>query len=120
MIDPNKDHTEAMTTTKTLWEDVEAHIDNTILIAWDGCHKIYMALDEYEADFFRSGYPYIVEDTSEAMLATLMDWYNASCGLKFVSGCRTPNADDPNSGFLSLIEQFDERDPDMAIDEDGI
>lgn len=119
VIGTNKAHTEVMTTTNTLWEDVEAHIDNTILIAWDGCHKIYMALDPHEADYFRSGYPYIVEDTSEAMLATLMDWYNASCGLKFVSGVRY-NPDNPNDGFISLIEQFDERDPDMAIDEEEI
>jgi hypothetical protein len=119
VIGTNKVHTEVMTTTNTLWEDVEAHIDNTILIAWDGCHKIYMALDQHEADYFRSGYPYIVEDTSEAMLATLMDWYNASCGLKFVSGVRY-NPDNPNDGFISLIEQFDERDPDMAIDEEEI
>jgi hypothetical protein len=102
-----------------LWSDVEAHIDEAILIAWDGCHKIYLALDQREANWFRSSYPYIVEDTSEAMLATLMDWYDNSCGLKFVSGVRY-NADDPNAGFISLIEQFDQRDPDMEIDEEGI
>lgn len=102
-----------------LWGDVEAHIDDTILIAWDGCHKIYMALDHREAGWFRANYPYIVEDTSEAMLATLMDWYDNSCGLKFVSGVRY-NPDNPNDGFVSLIEQFDDRDPDMEIDEEGI
>ena len=108
-----------MTTTTNLWADVEAHIDEAILIAWDGCHKIYLALDEVEADFFRSGYPHIVQDNSEAMLATVMDWYDASCGLKFVSGVRY-NAEDPNAGFISLIEQFDDRDPDMQIDEEEI
>ena len=97
-----------------LWSDVEDHLDDAILIAWDGCHKIYLALDQTEADWFRSSYPYIVEDTYEAMLATLMDWYNASCGLKFVSGVRH-NADDPNAGFIDLIEQFDARDPDMIV-----
>ena len=103
--------------TDTLWADVEAHMDEAILVAWDGCHKIYLALDKTEAEWFRSSYPYIVEDTSEAMLATVMDWYNASCGLKFVSGVRH-NADDPNAGFISLIEQFDPRDPDMETDDE--
>jgi hypothetical protein len=114
----NKPQTEVMNTS-TLWSDVQDHIEDTILIAWDGCHKIYMALDDHEAAYFRSGYPYIVEDSAEAMLATLMDWYDASCGLKFVSGVRY-NAEDPNAGFISLIEQFDDRDPDMQIDEEEI
>ena len=104
-------------TTTELWDDVLDHLLDTHLIAWDGCHKIYMALDHREADWFRANYPYIVEDTSEAMLATLMDWYNDSCGLKFVSGVRH-NPDDPNAGFISLIEQFDPRDPDMEIDDE--
>lgn len=96
-----------------LWSDVEANIGEAILIAWDGCHKIYLALDQQEADWFRSSYPYIVEDTDEVMLATLINWYDQSCGLRFVSGVRH-NPDNPNEGFVRLIEQFDERDPEIA------
>ena len=95
-----------------LWSDVEDHIDNTILVAWDGCHKIYLALDQQEAKWFREGYPYIVQDEPEAMLASVMAWYESSCSLKFVSGVRS-NPDDPNAGFVHLIEQFDERNPEF-------
>lgn len=102
-------------TTTELWDDVLDHLLDTHLIAWDGCHKIYMALDEEEAEWFRDNYEHIVEDTAEVMLDTLKKWYDESCFLKFVSGVRH-NAEDPNAGFVNLIEQFDPRDPDMESD----
>lgn len=107
-----------MKTTDThLWSDVADTIDEAILVAWDGCHKIYLALDEPEAEFFRTNYPHIVEDTPTVMFTTVVDWYDRSCGLRFVSGVRY-NPDDPNAGFSQLITQFDLRDPEYDFDED--
>ena len=90
--------------TPEVLEPVENYIDEAILVAFDGCHKIYLALDEIEAKFFRDEYPHVVENTSDTMLATVVRWYGESCGLKFVQGVRH-NAANPNAGFTSIVDQ---------------
>jgi hypothetical protein len=90
---------------------VAKEIVNAHLVATDGCHKIYLAMDEEEAEWFRENYEYVVEDTAEVMLTTVMEWFENSCSLRFVSAVRH-NADDPNAGFTHLIEQG-------TVDEDG-
>jgi hypothetical protein len=45
--------------TKTLdelFEPVADAVENAILVAFDGCHKIYVAMDEEQADWFRRNY----------------------------------------------------------------
>ncbi len=90
------------------WAAVEEHVQDAVLIAFDECHKIYLAMDETEAQFFRENYqPAIVERANsypEAMLETLQEWYDASCGLKFIQAVWN-NQEDPNAGFVSLIGQ---------------
>lgn len=101
------------------WEEVEEALPNAKLIAWDECHKIYLALDETEAKWFReSGYTTFSGDT-DTMLGKLHDWFDESCGLRFINGV-THNATDPNAGFSQLIAQFelDEWDDDEVEDED--
>jgi len=95
-----------------LWADVRKNINSTLLIAWDECHKIYMALDQHEADWFKENYPKTFTGTADEMLATLHSWYISSCPLRLVSTVRH-NATDPNSGYETMIAQFDERDPAM-------
>lgn len=105
-------------TTKTLDElfaPVENALEDAILIAFDGCHKMYVALDEEQADWFRQNYNGVHCDdrtftgTPEEMLTTLKGWWDDSCGLKFISAVATNHAD-PNAGFVSLIGQFDWQD----------
>lgn len=91
-------------------------IGNAHLVAYDGCHKIYLAMDEIEADWFRENYEFIVEATPDEMLAAVADWWDASCGLRFVSAV-THNEENPNDGFVSLISQFADIDIDIDIDE---
>lgn len=86
------------------WTDVELHAQTAHLIAWDTCHKIYLAMDEYEANWFRGNYDTIVEGPAPVLMATLRDWYKNSCGLKFIQAV-SHNAEDPNEGFVSLIPQ---------------
>jgi hypothetical protein len=45
------------------------------------------------------------------MLATLQEWYEDSCGLRFIDAVST-NHENPNAGFETLIGQgdFDEDD----------
>ncbi len=91
-----------------LFDKVRDAIVHAELIAWDGCHKIYLALDTEQGEWFRENeYEYTVEGTAEEMLTTLGEWYEDSCGLRFISGVTT-NHDDPNAGFTDLISQFED------------
>lgn len=86
---------------------VAQEILNAHLVAYDGCHKIYLAMDEEEAEDFRANYPHVVEGTAEEMLLAVIGWYEKSCGLRFVSAVTT-NHEDPNAGYKTLISQFAE------------
>ena len=35
------------------WNDVEVAMEYAHLVAFDGCHKIYLAMDEEQAEWFR-------------------------------------------------------------------
>lgn len=105
-----------MTTMEDYWERVEDALDDARLIAWDECHKIYLALDDTEADWFRANYDRVVAGTYADLLTTLHNWYDESCWLKFISGVRH-NAVDPNAGFVTLIPQGAEE-GDWEDDED--
>ena len=37
------------TTTHTRWDDVATAVEEAVSIAWDGCHKIYVLMDEGRA-----------------------------------------------------------------------
>jgi hypothetical protein len=86
-------------------------------IAWDTCHKIYILMDdeqvakmrEYEYDPL-----YTTKDmTPDVMFNTVQDWYDTSCGLRFIQAVTT-NHEDPNAGYESIIEQFfDEKEEDQ-------
>jgi hypothetical protein len=91
---------------------IDALWDSARLIAWDGCHKMYVAMDDAEAAWFRDNYPEVVEnDDPEVLAATLVEWWNASCALRFISGV-SHNAENPNAGFTDLIPQGAEWDDD--------
>jgi hypothetical protein len=92
-------------------ELVKERVSEAKAIAWDTCHKIYVLMDDEQVELMREyGYdPLITKDqmTSEEMLATLEEWYEDSCSLRFINAVNT-NHIDPNKGFESLIEQFEE------------
>ena len=98
-----------------LFDKVEEYIVNAELVAFDGCHKIYLAMDEIEAEWFRNNYNGVhcddrtFEGTAEQMLMTVLDWWENSCFLRFISAVYH-NEDDPNAGFVSLIGQFEDED----------
>lgn len=82
-------------------------LENAVSISWDGCHKIYITLDE--ASHQRQidwGYePEPVTDKEEA-LATLFSWFDVSCGLRFIDAVSS------DAGFDDVIAQFDYDDED--------
>lgn len=87
------------------WDDVEDAVQDAHLIAWDTCHKIYVALDEYEANWFRERDDYAkAEGTPDELLATLRRWYDQSCPLRFINSVVRVESD-PNEGFTALIPQ---------------
>ena len=94
--------------TKTMenyWDDVEDAAQEAILIAWDTCHKIYLAMDAEQAEWFRENYaPDIYEGTPDEMVKKLHEWFDQSCGLRFINAVETNHAD-PNAGYTALIPQ---------------
>jgi len=107
-----------MTTIDTsLFDKVEEYIHDAHLIAWDECHKIYLAMDDTEAEWFRNSTYTVVEDTPEVMLATVIRWFEESCFLRFVSAV-SHNETDPNEGFTSIIEQFEAEEDEYEEDEE--
>jgi hypothetical protein len=89
-------------------ELVKERVSEAKAIAWDTCHKIYVLMDDEQVELMREyGYdPLITKDqmTPEEMLATLEEWYEDSCSLRFINAVNT-NHIDPNKGFESLIDQ---------------
>lgn len=91
-----------------VWNKVGETLEDAKGIAFDGCHKIYVLMDDEQMSEMKLiGYDPLLsaEDyTASEMLETVKDWYEDSCGLRFVQAIHT-NHDDPNAGFVSLIEQ---------------
>lgn len=87
-------------------------------IAWDTCHKIYILLDDEQVRLMRSyGYDPIItsDEMSPAEMAAKIDeWYEESCGLRFVNSVETkPN---PNDGFETIIGQFEDEEEDESAE----
>lgn len=97
-----------METMTQYWNDVEQATKSAKLIAWDTCHKIYLAMDSGQEKWFRENYgDDIFVGTPDEMLKTLRNWWDNSCWLRFISAVET-NDTDPNDGFTHLIPQFAE------------
>lgn len=91
-------------------DDILATLTDAVGIAWDGCHKIYILMDETEYKLWEEyGYdPLIRVDSPDQALVTLQDWWEQSCGLRFINSVRTTL--NPNDGFDDLIPQFADED----------
>lgn len=90
------------------WDAVQEWLYEAKGIAWDTCHKIYILMDdrqmelmaEYEYDPLLSARDF----SAEQMFTKVQEWYEESCGLRFVNAVRTHESD-PNLGFTDLIPQ---------------
>lgn len=93
-----------------LFEDVRHATETAKLIAFDGCHKIYVAMDEGQAQWFRDNYNGVSCDdrnftgSPQEMYDMIVKWYDESCSLRFVQAVET-NEENPNDGFTSLVPQ---------------
>jgi len=84
--------------------DVRDACQEAHLIAFDGCHKIYLAMDDEQAEWFRENYEHVFTGSADEMYNTLVSWYDSSCWLRFIQAVET-NAVDPNEGYTNLIPQ---------------
>jgi hypothetical protein len=74
-------------------------------IAWDTCHKIYVLMDDDQVSKM-IGYGYgdtmITSDrmTPEQLTDQVMEWYEDSCGLRFISAVSAGDS------FADIAPQF--------------
>jgi len=91
------------TTVSEMFGEVREATHSAQLIAFDGCHKIYIAMDTTESAWFRNDGNYkIVEDTPDNMFDQLVKWYDESCPLKFITVVENTAGE---SVFTSLVPQ---------------
>ena len=87
-------------------------------IVWDTCHKIYILMDSEQVELMREyGYdPLITADqmSTDEMFGLVQEWYEDSCGLRFVQAVST-NHIDPNLGFESLVSQFEDQEQEVSV-----
>ncbi len=113
----------ATTTMEDYWSDVKEEVRYAKSISFDGCHKIYLAMDETQAQWFKENYngaecdDRTFEGTAEHMLDLLKNWYENSCSLKFIQSVTT-NEVDANEGFKDLIPQGAHDEEDEEDEED--
>ena len=94
--------TDELTFKQPFLDNIDAALNDAVSITFDGCHKIYIALDaKTHNGFVGYGYDMIpVEDKTDA-IDLLLQWWNVSCGLRFI------NAVSNDDTFHGLIEQFE-------------
>lgn len=70
------------------WGKVEKCLERAQAVAFDECHKIYIATDKHEANhFIEYGWETFIGTPSE-MVDKVFEWYEASCNLRFVQAVR--------------------------------
>lgn len=97
------------------WEKVREAVGQASSMHFDGCHKVYLAMDAEQTAWFDGGM-----NAAEPDFDKLRDWYDESCPLRFVDAVRTTPSS-PDVEFTTLIPQGfgeDAHDPDETFDND--
>ena len=75
-------------------------------VSWDGCHKIYLNMDEQQHNKIVSyGYENTITGTPIALEEIISDWYDSSCSLRFIDAVFTN--DDETDKFVTVVGQFE-------------
>ena len=81
------------------WALVGQFLESAKCVAFDDCHKIYLAMDDEEMQYFWSNKWTTASGSALEMLEQVRQWYdNESCGLRFVSAVESGE-------FTTLISQ---------------
>lgn len=67
---------------------VRGEIGEARAVAFDGCHKIYLAMDDDSERWLEQEGYIVARGGSDLMLEAVKDWYRNSCSLRFVQGVR--------------------------------
>lgn len=108
-------------TLSEMFEDVREATEKAHLIAFDGCHKIYLAMDVVEAKWFRENYngtdcdDRTFQGSPKEMYDMIVKWYDESCGLRFINAVEH-NEENPNAGYTQLVPQG--ASDEVEVDED--
>jgi hypothetical protein len=78
--------------------------DNASLVAWDTCHKIYIAMDDKEASWYVENKFTTFSGSPDEMLDHVCQWYEQSCGLEFIDATSWDDQHS-NTRFVSVIPQ---------------
>lgn len=88
--------------------ELEFYLQDAKGIAFDTCHKIYVLMDDEQMALMREyGYDLLItsdEMTPDEMYARVVEWYEDSCGLRFIQAVET-NHKNPNEGFTDIVAQ---------------
>lgn len=84
-----------------VWSEVAEVVAKAKGMYWDGCHKIYLAMDDGQVEQFAE-YEY---EFNTPNFDLLRQWFDESCWLRFVNAVHTVEGD-PNKGFDQIIPQF--------------
>jgi hypothetical protein len=73
-------------------------------IAWDTCHKLYIALDEDALNLLEEYDPLIMADTmtTEQLFNTVVSWFTSSCNFRFIQVVVTT---DDSQRFVNVVRQ---------------
>lgn len=105
-----------MPETKTTDQKLQEALSKAVGLAFDGCHKIYVILDDDQFQLqeeygYGEGGTELIAIGSEAgrkrAARTVREWFDESCGLRFVSAVRMDH-DNPNAGYSDIVAQGDD------------
>ncbi len=99
------------TTEDEMWDAVSDAVGDASGIFFDGCHKIYIAMNDEQAWLLES-YGYQREDP---LFDTLHEWFIESCMLRFVQACDGTATD---TRFVDLVPQGIENEFEEKSDDD--
>ena len=88
---------------------VKLALDEAFSITWEGCHKIYIMMDEHCHDNqVEIGYDCLPVKDKDAALQQLWEWFDRSCPLRFINGLRKVSIGRGigNDDFVDVIPQF--------------
>ena len=85
---------------------VQNAVENAVSIAWEGCHKIYIQLDQESHDeMVEMDYdPVLVTEDKNAAVTQLWEWFDNSCGLRFINAIK---GEGDGTEFIDVIPQFE-------------
>ena len=86
------------------WLMVQQFVKRAKLIGFDECHKIYIATDQHEADYFTQNEWKTFQGSPSEMLEVLEEWYEDSCSLRFISAVEFDQEND-QTVFTTLVPQ---------------